>query len=61
MEAVLTAAKKVFARYGPRKTSLDEIARMARVAKGTIYNYFGSKDRVYLEVLRKEADEIFFF
>ncbi|MEA1968375.1 MAG: TetR/AcrR family transcriptional regulator [Thermodesulfobacteriota bacterium] len=31
---------------------------MARVAKGTIYNYFGSKDRVYLEVLRQEAEDI---
>ena len=58
LEAVLTAAKKIFARYGLRKTSLDEIARMARVAKGTIYNYFGSKDRVYLEVLSREADEL---
>ncbi|RLE19129.1 MAG: hypothetical protein DRJ08_01215 [Acidobacteria bacterium] len=58
LEAILTTAKKMFARYGLRKTSLDEIARLARVAKGTIYNYFGSKDRVYMEVLRREADEI---
>ena len=58
LEAILTTAKKIFARYGLRKTSLDEIACMARVAKGTIYNYFGSKDRVYLEVLSREADEL---
>ncbi len=57
LEAILGAAKKMFARYGLRKTSLDDLARMARVAKGTIYNYFGSKDRVYLEVLAREADE----
>ncbi|RZB37481.1 MAG: hypothetical protein SRB2_01025 [Desulfobacteraceae bacterium Eth-SRB2] len=58
LESILTTARKMFARYGLRKTSLDEVARMARVAKGTIYNYFGSKDQVYLEVLRREADEI---
>ncbi|MFZ2656239.1 MAG: TetR/AcrR family transcriptional regulator [Victivallales bacterium] len=58
MEAILTTAKKMFARYGLRKTSIDEIARAARVAKGTIYNYFGSKDQVYLGVLKREADEI---
>ncbi len=57
LEAILSTAKKMFARYGLRKTSLDDLARMARVAKGTIYNYFGSKDRVYLEVLSREADE----
>jgi len=37
---------------------MDEMARVARVSKATIYNYLGSKDRVYLEVLRREADEI---
>ncbi|MBW2569027.1 MAG: TetR/AcrR family transcriptional regulator [Deltaproteobacteria bacterium] len=57
-ESILNTAKKMFGRYGLQKTTLDEIARMAHVAKATIYNYFGSKDRVYLEVLRREADEI---
>jgi len=58
LESILDTARKMFARYGLRKTSLDEVARMARVAKATIYNYFGSKDRVYLEVLRREMDEV---
>lgn len=57
-ESILNTAEKMFGRYGLQKTTLDEIARMARVAKATIYNYFGSKDRVYLEVLRREANEI---
>ena len=57
-ESILNTAKKMFGRYGLQKTTLDEIARMAHVAKATIYNYFGSKDRVYLEVLRREANEI---
>jgi len=57
-ESILNTAKKMFGRYGLKKTTLDEIARMARVAKATIYNYFGSKDRVYLEVLRREVNEI---
>jgi len=58
IESILDTARKMFARYGLRKTSLEEVARMARVAKATIYNYFGSKDRVYLEVLRREVDEV---
>ncbi|MCD6138533.1 MAG: TetR/AcrR family transcriptional regulator [Deltaproteobacteria bacterium] len=57
-ELILNTAKKMFGRYGLQKTTLDEIARMARVAKGTIYSYFGTKKRVYLEVLRREAKEI---
>ncbi|MBW2091204.1 MAG: TetR/AcrR family transcriptional regulator [Deltaproteobacteria bacterium] len=58
MDSILNTAKKLFARYGLRKTSIEELARMARVAKATIYNYFGSKDSVYLEVLRLEMSEL---
>ncbi|MBN1843011.1 MAG: TetR/AcrR family transcriptional regulator [Deltaproteobacteria bacterium] len=58
VESILDTAKKMFGRYGLQKTTLDEIARMARVAKATIYNYFGSKDQVYLEVLRREIDDV---
>ena len=57
-ESILNTAKKMFARYGLRKTSIEEMARMSRVAKATIYSYFGNKDQVYLEVLRREKDEI---
>ena len=57
-ESILETAGRMFARYGLKKTSIDEIAQLARVAKATIYNYFGSKDRVYLEVLKREVNEI---
>lgn len=57
-ESILDSAKKLFGQYSFKKTSLDEIARKARVAKATIYNYFGSKDYVYMEVLRRETDKI---
>jgi len=55
---ILLAASKIFAKFGVTKTTVDEIARLAKVAKGTVYNYFGSKDGVYLEVLRKEHDDL---
>ncbi len=57
-ESILNTARQMFVHYGIRKTSLNEIARMARVAKATIYNYFGSKEQVYLEVLNREANEL---
>ena len=58
IESILSTARKMFARYGLRKTSIEEMARVARVAKATIYSYFGNKDQVYLEVLRREKNEI---
>ena len=57
-ESILNTARNLFAKYGIRKTSLQDIAGMARVAKATIYNYFGSKEQVYLEVLNREANTI---
>jgi len=58
IESILNTAKRMFGRYGIQKTSLSEIAQKARVAKATIYNYFGSKDQVYLEVLNREVNDI---
>lgn len=58
LESILDTARKMFGRYGIHKTNLSEIARLAGVAKATIYNYFESKDQVYLEVLQREADDI---
>ena len=33
LESIIDTAKKMFARYGFRKTTVNEVARMARVAK----------------------------
>lgn len=58
LESIIEAAKRMFARYGQRKTSMDELAQVARVAKATIYSHFGTKDKVYQEVLYSEINEI---
>jgi len=50
---ILEAARKVFARKGFEKATMDEIAEAAGVAKGTVYLYFESKRDVYLEALRR--------
>jgi AcrR family transcriptional regulator len=53
-ESILNTARQMFRKYGIQKTNLEDIARHSKVAKATIYNYFGNKDRVYLEVLNRE-------
>jgi AcrR family transcriptional regulator len=45
---ILEAAKKRFRHYGVRKTTMQEIAREARVAVGTLYLYFKDKDELLL-------------
>jgi len=58
VDSILSTARLMFIRYGIQKTSLEEIARISRVAKATIYNYFGNKDQVFMEVLNREVADI---
>jgi len=58
-EMILESASKLFARFGLKKTAVDEIARKARLAKGTIYNYFESKDELIRSVFRREEEKLF--
>ena len=53
-ERILTAASKLFILQGFRKTSVDEIARSAQVAKGTIYTYFPSKTELMIQAILVE-------
>jgi AcrR family transcriptional regulator len=46
-ETILDAAKRLFIRFGKRKTSVDEIARAAQVGKGTVYFHFKSKEEIW--------------
>src|SRR2546427_6407951 len=52
-EGVVEKAAKTFARFGFKKTSIDEVARAAGVAKGTVYLGCRSKrDLFYQTILR---------
>jgi AcrR family transcriptional regulator len=46
----------VFFDQGFERANLDEVARRAGLAKGTIYRHFDSKAELYVEVLVKNAD-----
>ena len=55
-EQLVQSARLVFARYGFKKTALDDIAREARKGKSTIYYYFKSKDDIFKAVIDAEAE-----
>jgi len=57
-ESILESAKKLFARFGPKKTTMDEIALEAGVGKGTVYYYFEDKEDIFLRVIEDEANEL---
>ncbi|MFC5628377.1 TetR/AcrR family transcriptional regulator [Aliibacillus thermotolerans] len=45
-ELILQAAKKVFAENGYHQSSITQIASVAGIGDGTIYNYFQNKEHI---------------
>jgi AcrR family transcriptional regulator len=53
---IVDAAREVFFRVGFMEANLDEVAKKAGVAKGTLYRYFDSKAELYVAVLAHNGD-----
>ena len=51
-ETILAAALEEFASRGFAETRLDDVAKRAGVAKGTIYLYFSDKENLFQELIR---------
>ena len=56
---ILKAARELFLAKGFRETTLDEIAHAAEFGKGTLYNYFSSKEELFLGILRQALEEMY--
>ncbi len=57
-ELIIDAGRDIFARYGYKKTTMDDIAKAARKGKSSLYHYFKSKEDVFGAVVEKEANEL---
>ena len=55
---IVSVARKIFTRYGFRKTTMEEIAAATRKGKRSIYYYFQSKEEIFRAVVEKEAEEL---
>jgi AcrR family transcriptional regulator len=57
-DAILAAALDEFAGRGFAATRLDDVARSAGVAKGTIYLHFADKETLFQELIRLEIGPV---
>jgi AcrR family transcriptional regulator len=61
-ESIKRAAQELFRKFGYHKTSVNEIAKKAKIAKATIYKYFDSKEQVLhallMDYIRVSVDEL---
>ncbi len=54
-EHILSIAQKIISKFGIQKTTMDDIAKKARIGKATLYYYFKNKEDIFREVIQKES------
>jgi TetR/AcrR family transcriptional regulator, mexJK operon transcriptional repressor len=59
-DAIIEAAKQVFARLGYTATTIDDIALEARASTATLYKHFESKAKLFEAVIGLRAQEVKF-
>lgn len=55
---ILDAARQCFVRHGIAGTTVDDIARGAGVAKGTVYLYYKSKDEILHQLVGADLTDL---
>ena len=57
-EEIIQEAKKLLLKFGFRKTTMEDIAKAARIAKATLYHYFTSKEDIFREIIHREGNTL---
>jgi AcrR family transcriptional regulator len=62
---IVEAATKSFSLFGYKATTMDQVAKLANVGKGTIYTFFKNKEELFNDIISSlvkemiaEADEV---
>ena len=57
-QALKSAAYEVFSKKGYKATGISEIARQAHMAVGSFYNYYESKEAIFLDIYIDENNRV---
>ncbi|MGL5347209.1 MAG: TetR/AcrR family transcriptional regulator [Peptostreptococcaceae bacterium] len=55
---ILEGAYKSFVNFGYKGTTMEKVAKMANVGKGTIYNFFNTKEELLEEIVMTHLKEL---
>lgn len=55
---IFNSGRELFYSKGFKDTNVSEIAKMAGIGVGTFYNYYSSKEELFLEVYIKENEDL---
>ncbi|BAQ09800.1 TetR/AcrR family transcriptional regulator [Bacillus sp. OxB-1] len=57
-QEILDAAAKSFSLFGYKATTMDQVAKIANVGKGTIYTFFANKEELFNAIVMKMINEM---
>ena len=57
-QRILTAAVQCFRTQGYRAVRIEDLAALAEVAVGTVYNYYGTKGDILIATVAMEVEEV---
>lgn len=57
-ERLLNAAEACFERFGLRRTTIDDVAREAKVSRSTVYRYFDGRGDLIAAAYMRESDAV---
>ncbi|MFF2499708.1 TetR/AcrR family transcriptional regulator [Peribacillus sp. NPDC058075] len=55
---ILEAATKSFSLFGYKATTMDQVAKIANVGKGTIYTFYKNKEELFKEIVQRLIEEM---
>lgn len=56
-KSILDAAERSFSMFGYKASTVDQIAKIANVGKGTIYTFFANKEELFSEIITNLVTE----
>jgi AcrR family transcriptional regulator len=55
---IIAAARECFTKYGPRRTTMEDIAATAGIARPALYRYVSSRDEIIERVIIERVEEL---
>ena len=55
---IIATARECFAKYGPRRTTMEDIAGAAGIARPALYRYVASRDEIIEAVILQRVEEL---
>jgi len=57
---IIESAAKLFSQKSYHEVMMEDVAKLSSIAKGTVYNYFDSKEELYFSIMKLRMEKLIF-